>query len=129
MKQVKPFLLSFLSIFLIVACDNEPIDFTERAAPDPEPEIDLIVGDWNLNDVTISDATASFNAGGIPVTVPVTGDGSEYDLQLTFTEENMLNATGSYLQSVSLSLGPQTIDQQQVVQASDLLTIGTWTRT
>ncbi|MGB3775005.1 MAG: hypothetical protein WA951_07075, partial [Leeuwenhoekiella sp.] len=34
-----------------------------------------------------------------------------------------------YLQSVSLSLGPQTIDQQQVVQASDLLTTGTWTRT
>ncbi len=99
MKQLNPFLFTFLFVFLILSCDNEPIDFTERAEPDPTPELDLIVGNWNLTEVVLSDAIASFNAGGIPVTAMVTGSGSNYDLQLVFTEKMEVTSTGSYLVS------------------------------
>ncbi|HEA29449.1 MAG TPA: hypothetical protein ENH91_05575 [Leeuwenhoekiella sp.] len=129
MKQLNPFIFTFLSVFLFLSCDNEPIDFTERAAPEPIPEADLIVGEWDLTEVLLSDATASFDAGGIPVTAPVTGSGSNYDLQLIFTEDNAFTATGSYLQNVNLTLGPQTYDEQQEVKASDFLNMGSWSRT
>lgn len=129
MKQLNPFLFTFLCVFLLLSCDNEPIDFTEIAEPEPTPEADLIVGNWDLTEVLLSDATASFNASGIPVTAPVTGSGSNYDLQLIFTEDMKVTATGSYLQNVSLTLGPQTYDQQQEIKASDFLNSGTWSRT
>jgi len=129
MKQLNPFLFTFLCVFLLLSCDNEPIDFTERAEPEPMPEADLIVGNWDLTEVVLSDATASFDAGGIPVTAPVTGSGSNYDLQLIFTEEMKVTATGSYLQNVNLILGNQTYDQQQEIQAGDVLNSGTWSRT
>lgn len=128
-EAVKPFTIYLYAFFLVLSCDNEPIDFTERAEPEPTPEADLIVGNWDLTEVLLSDATASFNVGGIPVTEPVTGSGSNYDLQLIFTEDMKVTATGSYLQNVNLTLGPQTYDQQQEIKASDFLNSGTWSRT
>lgn len=129
MKKLNPFLFIVLSFFLLLSCDNEPIDFTVRAEPEPTPELDPIVGNWDLTEVVLSDAVASFSASGIPITAPVTGSGSNYDLQLVFTEDNKVIATGSYVQSVNLTLGNRPYDQIQEVQATDFLNSGSWSRT
>ena len=118
----------FISFFIAVL-RQRTYRFYRKSRTRTHARIGLIVGNWELTEVVISDAIASFDVVGIPVTASVTGSGSNYNLLLVFTEDNKVNATGSYLQNVSLQLGPQPYDQQQEIQASDFLNSGKWSRT
>ena len=122
----------FFAAALIQGCENEPVDLTGKptGVDPPEEEVDLLVNTWNLTDVQIEDATASLKINGVAFPPqPVTGVGSAYDLQLTFAENGSLTSMGSYSQTISLTLGLQSIDETREIKASEFLGSGTWTRT
>lgn len=128
MKYINPLFLSLFSLFFLLSCDNEPIDFTESTEPEPLPQADLIVGNWNLTEAILLDATATLDINGSPVVTPITGSGRDYDLQILFTEDDEVVATGSYVQNITISFGLQTLDELQEIQATEVLNSGTWSR-
>ena len=128
MKYINTLFLSFFSLLFLFSCDNEPIDFTESTKPEPLPQADLIVGNWNLTEAILLDATATLDINGNPVVTPITGSGRDYDLQILFTEDDEVVATGSYLQNINIPLGIQTIDELREIQAIEILNSGTWSR-
>ena len=130
------FLLSLLAIITVTSCSNEPIDLTGRSdggdtdtIEAPDEDADLIVNTWELTDVQLSDATAQLQLGNQTITQEATGTGSEYDLQVTFDEDGNLTSMGSYVQSISVKLGLQVLDETREIKAEDLLGSGTWSRT
>ncbi len=130
-----PILMVF-GVFVFEGCSNEPVDLNGMPGAVDPPVIDppeneaLIINNWDLKDVQLKDATAQFEVAGNKLPPdPVTGMGSEYDLQLKFNEDSTVTSTGSYVQTVTVQFGLQAIDESRPITAADFLGSGTWSLT
>lgn len=127
--------MSFIAIAFVMGCSNEPVDLTGRAGDGtdtiepPDEDADLLVNTWALTDVQLSDAVAQFKILGSTVTEDATGEGSAYNLQVTFDKDGSLTSMGSYVQSISIQQGLGTIDESREIKAEDIFGAGMWSRT
>lgn len=111
----------------VLSCDDEPIDFSLREN-EPEPVVDSLVGNWVLTDAQLMDTTASYDIAGTPVTKEVSGESGNYELNLSFFEDNTTDFTGSFVQTFELNLGLSNSAEAVAINADDIFTQGAWSR-
>lgn len=128
-KSIIPVFAVLLFMVLLQACSNEPVDLTGAGGTDdPTEKTDLIVNNWELKEVKLSDAFAEIEVLGSTISRPATGEGSAYDLKLVFNKDGKVSSTGSYIQSIKVDLGVFDLDESQEIKSEDFLGSGTWSR-
>lgn len=116
MKAFFTFLLSAFSLLCIISCSSD--DDTPPPPPPPAQE-ELIVGNWDMSSTTVEDGSASRSIQGFPATFSFTGEGKNYDYQLSFTEDKELGEQGSFTMILTYSLLGQSIEQEIPVEVDD----------
>lgn len=123
------FLVVAFAIFSLLSCDNEPLDMSLRDDI-PEPATDQIIGSWDLTDVILENATATYEIAGDSITKEVSGTSTDYNMVLSFYEDQTADFTGSYLQTFNLNLGLSNSASTIDINGEDFFTSGSaWTRT
>ena len=120
--------LIILSVFCFTSCDNEPlsedIELNDPLPPTPgEVIVDEIIGDWLIENYTIT-TTTTVSQAGIEVTTVAESVFESGDQVLTFTEDNQYTAQGEITLSVTTSIDGVVVGQ--TTETEDNINSGTW---
>jgi len=102
MKAIYTPFLAILCLISAISCKSDD---------DTAPEMtnaDLIVGTWNMTSNTVDDGNATAKVQGFPITADFTWVGKDYDYQLTFDQDNMVDENGGLTLVLTYSALTQT---------------------
>lgn len=111
---------AIFTLFIAILCSTTTISC--KSDDDATPEVtnaDLIVGTWDMTSNTIEDGRATTTVQGFPVTVNITGEGKDYDYQLTFDEDNMVGEQGGFTAVLTFSVLTESETQEIPLQTGD----------
>lgn len=116
MKHLKSIITLIILTFTLASCSTDD-------APD-SVDTNLIIGEWSMTEFTYNtETTVTF--GGQTINSQGDGEGSNFDYNVTFSEDNTLVANGSYDLTITGTVNGEAISAQNST-VSEVNTNGDW---
>ena len=123
MKTTLYALTTLTILTFLISCKSD-----DDAVNDPTTA-DLMVGSWDMTQNTVNDGNADVTAQGITINTDFAWTGSNFDYQLTFSQDGQVSEEGNFDLNVSASILGQPYNQLLPVATSnmaDVLASGTY---
>ncbi len=119
MKKFTSTIALVILSFIALSCAND-----DNNNSDESNETNLLIGEWSMVDFT-ADLTNSFIFEGLPVNAQSDVEGSNFDYNIIFSEDNTLMTNGTYDITITTSVLGQIIDEQ-ITSIPDAESSGMW---